>query len=215
MPTVVNIRRKFSPRWRNCGASAQQNQLATEQANFYQTLTQEYQQNYGEQQDILSALTAQFKPILAAGPEQYGFAPAEDAALRTQAQEGTARGANNAAVALANENSAAGGGNEFLPSGVQSEEKAQLLESAAEQNAGEQEQITEAGYQQGEENFTQAENALAGTAQIENPTGYAGVATGAGSAANTTMNDIAQENAAWMAPVFGLLGGVAGAVAGH
>lgn len=201
----------IGPRFRNCGASALQNQLASEQTQFYSTLTNAFNETFPEQQQILSALTSEFQPILEAGPNQEGFSPAEESAMRTEATDLTARGANQADVAL-NAKEAENGGGAFIPSGANTELEAGLLSSAANENSTLQSNITQANYATGRENFLTAAQELGGTAAEENPLGFAGAATGAGSAANTTEQDIAQENSAWMGPVFGLLGGLGSSV---
>jgi hypothetical protein len=187
--------------------------LATEQANFYKTLTQSYAETFPEQQQILSSLTSEFQPILQAGPSQEGFAAPETAALRTQAADTTAQGAQQADVALQGKEATMGGG-EFGPSGANQQLEAGLLSSAANENANLQENITAADYTTGRQNFDLAAQELGSVATTENPNAVAGVATGAGSAANTTQNDIAAENSAWMAPVFGAIGGLGAAAIG-
>ena len=198
------------PRWINCGASAAQKQLSQEQANFYQELSANYATVFPEQQQILAALTSEFQPILAAGPSQTGFSAAEEASLRTEASDTTANAAQQADVALGGKEASMGDGS--IPSGAHLQLESGLLNSAAQENAGLQNQITQENYSVGRQNFLTAASALSSTANLENPNSYASAATTSGQAANTTMNDIAQENSAWMGPVFGLIGGIGGAV---
>jgi hypothetical protein len=199
-------------RWRNCGAPPEQTQLANEQAQFYRQLTQSYKTVFPEQQAILAALTKEFQPILAAGPNQPGFSAAEEAALRTQASDTTTRGAQQADVALGGKLAAEG--DATIPSGAKAQLEAGLLESANAENAGLQNKITGENYAIGRSNFLNAARELETGAGLLNPSGAASVATGAGSAANTTWNDIAAENSAWMGPVFGAIGGLGGAAIG-
>jgi hypothetical protein len=80
--------------------------------------------------------------------------------------------------------------------------------------AAELNQITEANYATGRQNWQFATQALSNEASILNPEGMAGQATGAGSAEGTTANEIAQENASlWEIPL-GAISGVAGQAAG-
>lgn len=199
-------------RWRNCGASPAQNQLADEQAQFYKELSSNYSTVFPEQQAVLSALTSEFQPILAAGPGQAGFSAPEEAALRTSAADATAQGAQQASVALRGKENAMG--DAAIPSGANLQLQSGLLSSAAQENAGLQNQITEENFATGRQNFLTAAQALEGTAGLENPNAFASAATSSGAAANTTMNDIAAENSAWMGPVFGMIGGIGGAIAG-
>jgi hypothetical protein len=219
LPSRVQILRATAPRrshvginWKNCGASAAQNQLSQEQANFYQELSANYATVFPEQQSILASLTSEFTPILNAGPNQTGFSAPEEAALRTQASDTTARAAQEADVALGGKEASMGDAS--IPSGAKLQLESGLLNSAAEENAGLQNQITQEDYAVGRENFLNAAGALDTAAGLQNPNAFAGAATSAGSAANTTMNDITQENQAWMGPVFGMLGGIGSAVAG-
>lgn len=196
-------------RWRNCGASPAQNQLADEQAAFYGELSQNYATVFPEQQAILASLTAEFAPILKAGPNQAGFSAPEEAALRTQASDTTARTAQQADVALGGKLAAEG--DAAIPSGAKSQLEAGLLESANAQNAGLQNQITTENYAVGRSNFLNAATALESASSQLNPNAFAGAANQGGAAANTTMNDIAAENSAWMGPVFGAIGGLGAA----
>lgn len=196
-------------RWRNCGADPAQTQLAQDQAAFYKQLTDAYKTVFPEQQAILASLTAEFTPILAAGPNQAGFNAAEEAALRTQASDTTTRGAQAADVALGGKLAAQG--DATIPSGAKEQLEAGLMESANAENAGLQNRITEEDYAIGRQNFLTAATMLEGTAGHLNPNAFAGAANQGGSAANATFNDIAAENSAWMGPVFGLIGGLGGA----
>ena len=198
------------------GAPQGQQELATAQSNFYNQLTSEYSTMYGENQNILNTLTTSLQPIVAAGPNQTGFSPAETSAMRSEATDLTAEGYRSASTALNTKLAGEGGGNAFIPSGANEELKGSLMGSAEAENAQLQENITGANYATGRGNYFAAENALGGAVgQTESPlAGLGGAASSAGSAANTTYNDIAQENTAWMGPVFGAIGAVGGAATG-
>ena len=194
-----------------CGASDQQNQTYQAQAAFMQTLTQAYQQQFAGQNAILSELTKTFEPILQAGPSQEGFSAGEKAALNTQATEGVAQNYQSLQKSLANQQAAQGGGNDFIPSGQSAAIQAELGTSAARQLSGEENAIELANYQTGRQTFSQAAGALGGVAGQMNPLGYAGATTGAGEAAGTTANQIAQANNAWMSALGGAIGGIGSA----
>jgi hypothetical protein len=194
-----------------CGPSAAQEQLQSSQAQFYDQLRQQDSTQYGEDQAILTQMQSVYAPILAAGPDQFGFTQAESNDLNTQATEGVATNYANAGKALREEQASEGGGNSYLPSGVNEQEKEQLAESASGQQSTEQQQIRQAGYQQGYNKFVQASSALQGTAALLNPNGAANAANAAGSAEGTTAAQIAAENESWMAPLAGAVGAVGGA----
>lgn len=193
-----------------CGSTGSQNEIEKAQQDFYNTLTQQYSQIFGQQQGIVSALTSQFQPILAAGPGQAGFSAPQEQAMRTQNAETVATDYAQAQKATAQALAGRGGGNTFLPSSVNANILAQKANAAAAQRAQGENTITQANYAQGYQNWQTAANVLGSTAQLINPTSYSGQATGAGSAAGTTANQIAQANfAPWGAGI-----GAAGAILG-
>ena len=198
-----------------CGASSQQTQIEAAQAKFYDVLTSQYQTIFGESQGILKTLTASFEPILAAGINQQGFSPAELQNLQSMATTGTGQTYAKAEENLANIQAAEGGGNAYVPSGAKSQERLQLASSAAESEAGIQSNITASNYATGRANYLQAAGLLGGVASQYNPAAFAGAATGAGSAAAQTANEITQANNSWMSMVSGGLGAAATAYAGR
>src|SRR5204863_8844752 len=86
-----------------------------------------------------------------------------------------------------------------------------LASSAAAQTAGELNQIEQANYTQGRQNFYNALNPLESSTNVFNPaTGAGEAAVGAGNAAATTANEISQANNSWVSGLTGMLGGLAG-----
>jgi hypothetical protein len=190
------------------GPSASQQQLASAQAAFYSTMTTSYKQTFAGQQAILANLQSAWKPILDAGPGQYGFTPAEDAAMRSQATQGTAANYATAARAV-NAGMAAKGGDAFIPSGAAAQMNSEVAQAAANAQSSANLGITEAGYAQGRANFGSASAALLGASQELNPTGYISGTNQAGNDAfssATTNFDEAQAASPWNA-VSGILGG--------
>jgi hypothetical protein len=197
-----------------CGTNSDQTEITAEQKQFYQTLTDQYTSIFGQQQAITGALTSAYLPILQAGPSQTGFSPSEDTALRTQNTEGVATDYAQAQKATAQLLAARGGGNTLLPSSVSSNILAQNTTAAAAQRAQGENQITQANYAQGYQNWNTAASVLGSTAGLINPNAYSGQATGAGSAASTSATaEAASAFAPWGA-AFGALGSVAGAATG-
>lgn len=197
-----------------CGPSAAQTQLSDEQNQFYQQMTTQDATEFSEDQGILTQMQSVYAPILAAGPNQDGFNAAETNSLNTTANEGVATNYASASTALKEQQAAEGGVAGAMPSGVDTQQDENLDASAAAQQSTEQQQIQQAGYTQGYNEFTQATNALEGTAGLLNPDGTASAANSAGSAAETTANQIAQESEGWMAPLAGAVGAVGGAATG-
>lgn len=189
-----------------CGASSAQTGLQNSQIAFYDQLTQQYGTIFGQDQQVLGALTKSFEPVLAAGPNQQGFSPAELQSLESQATTGVGTNYANAQKALANQQGSEGGGNAFIPSGAKEEQKGELAQSAAQLQSGEQLGIQQADWQQGLSNYQFAANELGGVASQLNPAGFANSATGAGGAASTTANEVSQANNSWMQLVSGAIG---------
>ena len=190
-----------------CGSTAAQNSLSQSQTIFYNQMQQQDATTFAEDQQMLKQVQSAYSPILAAGPNQFGFSAGETNDLNTTATEGVAKDYSAASKAL-RENEAASGGDSYVSSGVNSQRDASLAESGADQLANEQLQIKNAGYQQGYNEFTQATSALEGAEGLNNSVSYADAATSAGSAAGTTDNQIAQENESWMTPLLGAAGNV-------
>lgn len=195
------------------GATSEQNSLAASQTAFYNQMTADTNQQFAGQNAILGSLNSSFAPIIAGGPSQYGFSQGETNALNSQAIQGTAQQYNAAQKALQTQQAAAGGGNQFLPSGVNAQQSATLASAGANQSSSELLGIKQAGYQQGASQYQSAISAEEQAAGLYNPTGYSGAATSAGNAAGNELNTIQQENAAAspMAIIGGLLGGAVSA----
>lgn len=196
------------------GSDAQKN-LANEQAAFYKTLTADYGTQFKSQSNILASLQQAFEPILQAGPGQYGFTTAEDTSLRTSAADTIARNFSGAQTALNDTLAARGGGNTFLPSGADAQLQAGLEGSEAAAQSTASNQITQAGFNQGNQNFLSAAGILGGTAQQYNPLGYAGANTNAGNSAFGSATTLYNQGTAWQGALGGILGGAAGAFLGN
>ena len=193
------------------GASAQMNELAGQQASFYNTLQKDYGVQFANQSNILNTLNKSLAPIVNSGVGQYGFGNAEDAAMRNQATAGTASAYKSARQATGEAQAAQGGGDEFLGSGVKAQTNAQLANAAASTEANQQLGITQAGYQTGRQNYFNATGQEQGVAGAYNPTAYGDVAGQAGSSAFNTASTVNQQNQA--ASPWGMVGGLVGGAA--
>jgi hypothetical protein len=197
-----------------CGATQQQTEVSNEQNEFYKMLTQQYSTIFGQSQAITGALTSAYLPILKAGPSQTGFAPGQENAMRTQADENIGQNYAQAQKATAQVLAARGGGDTLLPSSISSNILAQNVNQAAQQRSAAQNSITQANYAQGYQNWGTAANVLGSTAGLINPTSYAAQTTGAGGQAMQGATDIANAaNSPWNA-AFGALGSIGGMAAG-
>ena len=195
------------------GASAQQTQEANSYQQFTQALQSDYGQQFANQSSILSTLQNSLNPIVAAGPNQFGFSQQETNALNSQALQGTGQQYANASKALGAQQAAQGGGNSYLPAGAQAAQQASLASASASQASNELLGIQQAGYQQGYNQYQSAIGQLGGVAGMYNPTGYAGSANQGGGVANAEANEVTQLNNAaspWNV-VGGILGGAVGA----
>jgi hypothetical protein len=198
-----------------CGSSPQQNTLQDEQMQFYQQASTEAQQTYGEDQALLQQITSVYAPILAKGPNQEGFSVAEKANLNAQATEGTAQNYAGAAKAVGESQAAEGGGNIAMPTGGQQQLQAEVAAASAGTQSQEENQITQADYQEGGQLFAQAGSALSTASGQLSPTSYTNAATGAGNAAENTANQINTENNSWINAAIGAAGAVGGAAMGN
>jgi len=198
-----------------CGPSSAQNTVQSDQLDLTKQLMNENSQIYGQQSGILQTLNNTFAPILAQGPDQTGFGKNELTALNTQNTDTTAENFAQAQRTLNENRAAEGGGNTFEPSGAAASEDESLAATAEASKSANQNQITEANYAQGRQNFNTAARVLGTTASTLNPTGAANAATSSGSAASSTANTIAaQSNSVWSS-VLGALGGVASTAIGN
>ena len=192
------------------GATATQDQLSQSEANYYNVATQNAQTTFGESQAALSAVQNAWGGILAKGANQMGYSQGQLDTLNAQNIQGVGQQYGNAARALKEQQAATGGGNTYLPSGVQSQQQASLASSAANQASSQGLNILNAGYNYGAELFQNASNAYMGAASAYNPVGMSGAATGAAGAANSEANAVQQANDAWAQNLTGLAAGAMG-----
>lgn len=197
-----------------CGASTAQQQLGQQQSQFFQTLTNQAQSVFGSASGVFNDLVSSFAPVVAAGPNQEGFSAPEKANLDSAAITNSGQAYKNASTAVKEADAAVGGGNQALPAGAEIGKNLQVAEGAAANTAGELNQINEADYATGRENYFQAASGLAQAPNVFNSsTGLDNATTNSGEAAENTENQISQENNSWVSAVTGALGQVGGAVA--
>lgn len=196
-----------------CGASDSQNMVEQEQLDAYKQAQEMTAKEYGDQQAIYGPMAKQFKSIFDMGPNQEGFSDAEKNTLNSQAVAGTAANYNQAARAVGSSLAALGGGDELVDAGGQDQLREQVAESAAAEESKQETGIKEADYNRGYEEWLNAGQGLEAIAAGENPLGYENAATGAGSAAGTTADQIAQEDNSWINAALGAAGEIGGGLA--
>jgi hypothetical protein len=199
-----------------CGASPQQNQIEASQQSFANQMQQQATTIFGQGAAVYNDLFNTYSPIFQAGPGQQGFAPQELSSLNSQAITGVGQSYNNEKQAVGDQQAAQGGGRSVLPGGATTGPQLQLAENAGNQTASELNQITQANYAQGRQNWLTAANGLAGAGNAYSAAeGANSGAVGAYGAAAGTANQIAQENAGPLQALIGAAGSVAGAAAGN
>jgi hypothetical protein len=153
------------------GPSAQMKTTAAQQTSLANSLFADYNQRFQGQSDILSQLRSSYAPLIAAGPGQQGFTSPVLAALNTQAINNSAAASRNARQAAGNF-SAGQNNTSGLTSGITKQINASVDSQAANNLASTQDQITQANYKQGRENYFAALNGDQSVAQMENPTAF-------------------------------------------
>jgi hypothetical protein len=192
-----------------CGATSGQKAVGASQMSFLTDLTSQAKTEFAGFNDIINSMVSRWKPILDAGINQRGMSDSERTARQTEATEHVADVFTRAKEGTANAIAGAGGG-AGRPSGAELQLNANVETAAAGEQSDLQNKIV-SDYAMGRENFLSASNAMGSIAGMENPAGIAGAVTNAGNAAANTENEIAQADQAWMAPVFGAIGGAASA----
>ena len=144
------------------GPSTEMTDVAAKESSLANTFMQNYGQLYGEQQGVFNQLKAAYSPLIAAGPGQHGFTSPVLNALNTQAINAAGAANKNAQQAArmygAGEGGGqfAGGGTSGLTSGIQKQIEAATGTQVANALGAQQNQITQADYNQGRANYFQA-----------------------------------------------------------
>lgn len=194
-----------------CGASSDQKQIAQEQKQNFQTLSDQAGQVFGAGSQVFKDLTSAFEPVLAAGQGQSGYTPAELATLKSQAITQTGQQYRNASAAAGERAAAAGGGNALLPSGTQAGIQGNIAAAGANATSNALTGIDVQNAELGRQNWLQAASILGGAPGVFNPaTSAAGASTAAGSDAMSGANAVQAANRQWVGDVTGVLGDAAG-----
>ena len=191
-----------------CTTAAQKSALSTDQG-VGQMLSSSYATDFAETQNLFNNLNTNLSNIVSAGPEQFGFAGPEYAALNSQAINSAAAQNKQVQQAIGEKATSAVPG---VQTGVTQALEANAATKTEQGLSNQQANITEKGYQQGNQNYEEAVKQ-----QEELPQAALGVGNQAAgelvSAENVTGNQ-ANQNAASSSSWMGLLGGLAGKVSG-
>src|SRR5579859_391249 len=177
-----------------CGPSSQEKAIQASTQTFGTMMQSNYGTLFAGQQNIISGLNRSLNPIVAAGPSQRGFSGAEKSALNTTAIN-NAGAANRAAQQAARTYGAGegGGGTSGLTSGITKQIEGAIASQSAGQESSQLNQIEQADWNQGNQNYWRAQGALQGVAALENPNATAGTALSAENAAFGQANQINTE----------------------
>jgi hypothetical protein len=181
----------------------------TSQNSFDSSLQNIFQSQYATQKQNLDYLTSKMKPQIDAGGT--GYTPQQLTSMRTGATDTNSAQFQNARAALQNSISQRSGGSKLTGvSGASTEADAALLNSAAQTEAGSQEQITAQNANLQQSNYWNAINTLNGVAAQNNPLGYASSATtGTGAVANASQAYTSSNQSQLLGALGGIVGGAA------
>lgn len=188
-------------------AKAQEQQ----QLQFNTQLMSIFQQQFSKQSQLLDWMKGQLQPIITDSEKGKGYSDEALAAMRTGATDQISTAYDNAQKALQNKEFTQGGRD--LPSGVNQQLDAALLNAEAQDKAGSQNTITLNNANLANTNLWNAFNVLSGNVASQyNPTGYAGAYNqGSGNVANLSQAVTASQQSGLMGALGGLAGGVMGA----
>jgi hypothetical protein len=153
------------------GPSTAMRMDASQQKSLADSLFANYNERYADQTQMLNQLRSSYAPIISAGPGQQGFTSPVLASLNTQAINSSGAAARNARQAAGNF-SAGQNGTSGLTSGVTKQINASIDSSAANSLATNQNQITQANYATGQNNYWKAVGGMQALSGEENPTAF-------------------------------------------
>jgi hypothetical protein len=178
-------------------------QAEQQQAAFNQQLMAMMQQQFGKQTAIFDYLKGKMQPMI---DNPTGYSDQALAAMRAGATDTISGQYQQAQKAL--QTSEFSGGGRDLPSGVNEQLNATLLNQEAVDKGNSQNGITLANENLKQQNYWNAVNALNGVGTQYNPLGYANAATaGSGAVANLSNAVTASEGPGWGSILGGLAGG--------
>jgi hypothetical protein len=199
----------------NTDKQAEQASLENEQQQnaFSAQLMDVFKAQYGQQQGVLNYLQGKMQPMI---DNPTGYGDKALTAMRTSSDDQISNQYQNAQKTLQSNSFAMGGRD--LPSGVDSQLAASLLNGEAQDKAGAQNQITMADENLKQSNYWNAVNTLNGVGTEYNPQSYAGASTGAsgassgaaGAVASTSQANTAASNSGFLSKLAGGFGSALG-----
>src|SRR5579859_2110868 len=177
-----------------CGPSSQEKAIQASTQTFGTMMQSNYGTLFAGQQNIISGLNRSLNPIVAAGPSQRGFSGAEKSALDTTAIN-NAGAANKAAQQAARTYGAGegGGGTSGLTSGITKQIEGAIASQEAQNLGNQQNQITQADYALGSQNYWRAAGGAQSLAAGYNPSSEMGGAIGENSQSFGQASQIQQQ----------------------
>jgi hypothetical protein len=141
---------------RCCDASKQQTGAAATQQSLMNQMTGQMTQVFGNDNQVFNNLMASVQQTVAAGPGQQGFSQAELNAMNSQAITNNANQYKNVSGAVKSGEAAQGGGNSVSNAGATIGLNTGIAEQAAANTANSLNQITQANYATGRQNYQNA-----------------------------------------------------------
>lgn len=153
-----------------CGPTSQEKELQASSANFASLLQKNYNARYASQTDVLNAINRSLSPILSAGPNQHGFSAPQLAAYQTQAIQNAGAAARSAEQAARTFGAGqGGGGTSGLTSGITKQIESSIASQEAQAEGTQLNQITQADYATGAQNYWRAAGGAQALAAGYNP----------------------------------------------
>lgn len=194
------------------GASKADKALAADNKALMDTLKSETTTAFQGQEDALNTVLKGWAPVIAGGPNAYGFSTAEDAQQRADiVNQGATQLTNTENAMLLREQQASGGAGAG-PSGGTAAIEAMASATAAQSTATALGREKELGYATGREEFNVAQEGVTKAASVFQPAGMAGAAVGASKAATEAQQMVDTANASSLGAK--LMGGIVGAIPG-
>ena len=167
-----------------CDASKQQQIAANQQQTLSNQMTAQMTQVFGNDSQVFNNLMSSYQGVVAAGPSQQGFSQSKLNAMDSSAITNNANQFKNVAGAVKSGQAAQGGGNQVSEAGATVAQNTGVAEASAANTANSLNQITQANYAAGRQNYQYAAGQEQGlTGAFNNASGMENSAQG-GVAAN-------------------------------
>lgn len=191
---------EYSGPWDRCKGDSTAQAAEQQQSQFNSQLMSIFQQQFGQQSQILNYLKGKLEPMI---DNPTGYSPEALATMRTSATDTLSDQYQNAQKALQGQEFT--NGSRDLPSGTNDQLNEALLNAEAKDKANAQDTITLNDENLKQSNYWNAMNVLSGNVASQfNPLGYAGAATSGSNAVAGLSNAVTNSN---QTGLMGLLGG--------